>query len=609
MFHNFDVAGLATKSNIMKHKFLIGVVLLFSMAETSDAQFSNLVVSYDQCNPGTTWSGWRTNTRPSFSFNFSYPYTLVEINVRSSDGSYNVVRPFTGPAGCFTWPEDLPSGTYSWNVRVYFQMPPSPYVWSPTEVGSGFHVDITAPNPPAVTENNCGGSSSGWPAWVTGKVPRFTWPAASDAHSGINRYEVSVNSGSYFTVASGWQQAYEGGLTFRFRSVDNVGNVSANSTIYVRIDNTSPSNPSVTEAHCGPQGLWTSHTSPYFTWMPIIDNGYPLNGSGVNRYEVSVNSGTYQTVSPGWHPTFGTGQHTFVFRTVDNVGLASGGTGYVVYIDDTRPNRPIVTEHNCNGSSTVEPPWSNSPSPLFTWDNPGDAGSGIPANGYSASINEGAWATVASGWNPSPGEGSHKIWFRSTDRVGHISDTTVVFVRIDLTPPVADAGDDIITVKYEPVTFSGAGSTDNTAITGYTWDFNDGTGTIILTGVSPTHTFNIAGSYEVTLTVRDEAGNEHSDALTVTVNIPTSVMSSVEEEIRVYPVPAGSMINVDLPDIISAPDKVTYDIISQSGSTVMTGTLKGSQSVIYIGNAMSGLYTIVIRVNGIVVASKQVIKR
>ncbi len=596
----------------MKFKTLLTIFLFLAIPVIAEAQtFSNLVVSYDQCAPGTTWSGWRSNVKPYFSFNFNYPYTTVEITVRATDGgTYNQVRNFSGPGSCFTWPDNLPSGTYDWIVRVYYQFNPSTWLWSPMVAGSVFRVDATPPTTPVVTEHNCGGSSSPNPPWVTGVNPRFTWSTPSDAHSGFNRVEVSFNLGiTWNTVTSGWNPTAEGSITYFFRSVDNVGNVSPNTPIYVRIDKTAPPNPGITESHCGPQGQWTAHTSPYFAWPPVIDAGYPLNGSGVNRYEVSVNSGSWQTVSSVWHPEFGTGQYSFVFRAVDNVGLASTGSPYVIYIDNTRPNQPLVTEHNCNGSSTPDPQWSNHGSPRFTWDNPGDIGSGIASTGFSASINEGPWQTVQSGWNPTTGEGSHKIWFRSTDRVGHISDTTTVYIRIDLTPPVANAGADIITDKYEEVSFNGSLSSDNIGIESYTWTFDDGSGNIVLSGVSPVHTFNTAGNFVVTLTVKDYAGNEHNDNLIVTVNTPTGAELQKWQELKVYPIPTDGVITIELPAETAGSSHLTYLVVSHSGRTAVSGGLTGNADQIDLSVAGSGVYTLIIRSEGKVMATRRVVIR
>lgn len=88
--------------------------------------------------------------------------------------------------------------------------------------------------------------------------------------------------------------------------------------------------------------------------------------------------------------------------------------------------------------------------------------------------------------------------------------------------PVAKAGTDKSVLVAEEVIFDGSGSIDNVGITGYSWEFGDGTsaaGTIV------SHTYNATGTYTVTLTVNDSAGNVGSDTTQVGVTkVPANIM-------------------------------------------------------------------------------------
>ncbi|MCC6984234.1 MAG: PKD domain-containing protein [Bauldia sp.] len=88
-------------------------------------------------------------------------------------------------------------------------------------------------------------------------------------------------------------------------------------------------------------------------------------------------------------------------------------------------------------------------------------------------------------------------------------------------PPVASAGADQLVCPGAPVEFDGGLSTDaDGAISGFAWDFGDGqTGE----GASVARSFATPGTYEVRLTVTDDAGSPCStgtDSLTVVVNAP-----------------------------------------------------------------------------------------
>lgn len=81
---------------------------------------------------------------------------------------------------------------------------------------------------------------------------------------------------------------------------------------------------------------------------------------------------------------------------------------------------------------------------------------------------------------------------------------------VDL-PPVA-----VITSQCESLVcnFDASGSSDDEAIQTYEWNFGDGANA---SQVQPVHTYAAAGSYTVTLTVTDTAGQSTTDSLTVTV--------------------------------------------------------------------------------------------
>ncbi|UCC33504.1 MAG: right-handed parallel beta-helix repeat-containing protein [Candidatus Bathyarchaeota archaeon] len=86
----------------------------------------------------------------------------------------------------------------------------------------------------------------------------------------------------------------------------------------------------------------------------------------------------------------------------------------------------------------------------------------------------------------------------------------------DISPPVADAGEDRIVDEDASVTLDGSGSHDNIGITSYTWSFTDETQQVLL-GVSPTYTFTNPSSYIILLNVSDGAGHHATDMIEITV--------------------------------------------------------------------------------------------
>ena len=93
-------------------------------------------------------------------------------------------------------------------------------------------------------------------------------------------------------------------------------------------------------------------------------------------------------------------------------------------------------------------------------------------------------------------------------------------------PPTASIATPSCT--YMSCSFDGTGSTPaaGTTITGYSWDFGDGTSPA--TGATPTHTFALPGSYTVTLTVTGSNGASSRATTSVTATLPPSPPTAVQ---------------------------------------------------------------------------------
>jgi parallel beta-helix repeat protein len=112
--------------------------------------------------------------------------------------------------------------------------------------------------------------------------------------------------------------------------------------------------------------------------------------------------------------------------------------------------------------------------------------------------------------------GIYVVTLKVTDPVGNTANDTAVIVVTDITKPVAHAEQDQTVYVSESATFDASASADNVGIVSYEWDFGDGaTGT----GKTTTHEYAEAGTYTVTLTVEDAAGNQALETVIVTVNI------------------------------------------------------------------------------------------
>lgn len=113
--------------------------------------------------------------------------------------------------------------------------------------------------------------------------------------------------------------------------------------------------------------------------------------------------------------------------------------------------------------------------------------------------------------------GIYTILLRISDFEGNWGTDSIVVTVLDITPPIADAGNDQIIVQNNTVTFNALNSSDNTAIENYSWSFVYKNENIQLYGGITHYKFRIPGVYNITLMVMDIEGNADDDSLKVFV--------------------------------------------------------------------------------------------
>jgi PKD domain len=147
-----------------------------------------------------------------------------------------------------------------------------------------------------------------------------------------------------------------------------------------------------------------------------------------------------------------------------------------------------------------------------------DAVSGISQMCF---LNDGdSWSSwelyaTSKSWSLEAGDGVKNVYVQYRDLAG-LTVTSYDSITLDTMLPVANAGQNQNAQVGQVVTFNGTGSTDNTGIASYVWNFGDGTSG---TGVTPPHTYSSVGTYTVSLMVIDLAGNSAASTATVTVEV------------------------------------------------------------------------------------------
>ncbi|MCY9591131.1 hypothetical protein PC41400_26990 [Paenibacillus chitinolyticus] len=278
-------------------------------------------------------------------------------------------------------------------------------------------VDKTAPTSPVIKGANS--------AWTNQNASITLTPGTDNGGSGVQRSEYKLTGGTTqdWTPYTGtFPISTEGITTVHARTIDNVGNVSAESTAVVSIDKASPTIPSVQPAVNG----W-SKDNVAVTIIPGTDAR-----SGVNRTEYSLSGSTTLgwTVYTGPVTVSAEGQTTVSARSVDEAGNTSPPVQTVIKIDKTSPSVPAVTPGTTGWTAAASVPVTVQPGT-------DSGGSGVKSTEYSLS------GAMTKDWTPYTAPfsitvpGQTTVSARTTDQAGNVSGTGAAAVSIDRTPPGA----------------------------------------------------------------------------------------------------------------------------------------------------------------------------
>jgi PKD repeat protein len=247
-----------------------------------------------------------------------------------------------------------------------------------------------------------------------------------------------------------------------------------------------------------------------------FDGSASTDENGIVTYTWTFTDVTPQTLS-GKNPTYTfttPGTYIVTLEVADAAGNTATHTVTITVHDITNPVA------NAGSDRTVN---EDVPTTLD-----GSASSdNLEVTAYTWTFTDGTVKTLT-GEKPSytfKDPGVYTITLNVTDAAGNwATDTIVITVALDDTEPVANAGEDQTVDAGATVSFDAGGSTDNVGITSYEWDFGDGSSG---TGETTSHDYTNAGTYTVTLTVKDAAGNQATNTMLVTVNSAGGFPSSI----------------------------------------------------------------------------------
>ncbi len=503
-----------------------------------------------------TWGtgGWCRGT-PSVNISANEPvsgYRITWIEGSYGAGYFTVCDPADAPSVNCSWTP--PNGIFEGSSRLDF--------WANTTYGDqsaaqnlSFRVDTV---PPSVSLSPSGTMGGG--GWYRSNVT--VSGSGSDAVSGLAGVSLSCGSNPCTITADGTH-------TITAAATDNAGN-TANTSVTVRKDTTPPTIAFSPSGTAGNSGWWRSSVSlsanasdnasgAASLYLSCGSNPCTLSAQGANSVTASAGDVAGNTASTSTtiyidsvppnaslSPSGTLGANGWYVSNVTVTGSAAdatsgvastqtrlnggawGGNSVTITTDGTHTVEGLAYDVAGNVSSTVSttirrdtvPPTAslNIPAPNGAngWfvTNPtvstggSDATSGIAAS--QVRVNGGAWQSSA----VVSGDGTHTVEGRAQDNAGHWSSTVSATVRVDTTPPTANASLPAPNGQngwyVSPVTVTAQGSDAASGIASREVRLGSGTWQANSLAVSTD------GTHTVTVRTTDNAGLTN----TATVNVP-----------------------------------------------------------------------------------------
>ena len=400
----------------------------------------------------------------------------------------------------------------------------------------------------------------------------FTITASDASGSGIDRIEYKVDGSATQTVPAATAPVSvtgEGAHTVRYVAYDVAGNRSPPGTANLRIDTQAPTVSDDADA------LYSA-TPADFT-ITASD----VSGSGIDRIEYKIDSGTTQTVSAATAPVSVTGEgaHTVGYVAYDVAGnMSSLGTASL-RIDTAAPAV----------SDDADALYSTTPA-NFTIAASDGSGSGIDYIEYR--IDSGTTQTVSAATAPVSvtGEGAHTVRYLAYDMAGNVSTLGSAALTIDTAAPIVN-DDAVAYYRTDPAQFTITASDGSGSGIDHIEYKVDGNATQTVPASTAPVSVTGEGAHTVRYLAYDNAGHP-SLARTADLTIDTIAPTVSDDIVASYP--GSASFTLSAVDGGSGVVTIAYRIDSGSTKTVDASSVPlvvstpGTRTITYLATDAAG---------------------
>lgn len=186
-------------------------------------------------------------------------------------------------------------------------------------------------------------------------------------------------------------------------------------------------------------------------------------------------------------------------------------------------------------------------------------------------------------------EGVYSVTLEVTNVNGAATETKTDYITVENCDGLVPVGDfDFEIVPQALVNFTNTSNVTGDDAT-YSWNFGDGTSKSA--DESPTHQFTADGSYDVTMIIRNDAG---SDTVTKTVDIVGVSVANIinPEDIKVYPNPVSSVLNVE---VLQSFENIEVTIFDIAGKVIINSRSEGNTTQLTMAGLAKGTYVLEIK--------------